>query len=63
MAGMIFGLFALGILLLFGMINTIRVGQRTASYPPKYVLKKRTALFGASAAGVFLLAFILYYVA
>jgi hypothetical protein len=62
MAGMIFGLAALSILLLFGMFNAIRVGQKTASYPPKHILKKRAAMFGISALVILLLALTLYYV-
>ncbi|MDQ0247193.1 succinate dehydrogenase/fumarate reductase cytochrome b subunit [Bacillus fengqiuensis] len=62
MAGMIFGLVALSILLLFGMFNAIRVVQKTASYPPKHILKKRAAMFGISALVILLLALILYYV-
>lgn len=62
MAGMIFGLVALSILLLFGMFNAIRVVQKTASYPPKHLLKKRAAMFGISALVILLMALTLYYV-
>lgn len=63
MAGLIFGLVALSILLLFGMFNAIRVVQKTASYPPKHILKKRAAGFGISALVILLVALTLYYVA
>lgn len=62
MAGLIFGLAALSILLLLGMFNAIRVVQKTASYPPKHILKKRAAMFGMSALVILLLALTLYYV-
>ncbi|WP_078408566.1 hypothetical protein [Priestia abyssalis] len=62
MAGMIFGLAALSILLLFGMFNAIRATQKTASYPPKHILKKRAAMFGISALVILLLVLTLYYV-
>jgi hypothetical protein len=63
MAGLIFGLFSLSAILLISTFNTIKAVQKTASYPPKHVLRKRAATFGFSAVIVFLLAFILYYVA
>ncbi|MFC3883799.1 hypothetical protein ACFOU2_09910 [Bacillus songklensis] len=62
MAGLVFGLFSLSVILLVATFGTIMAVQKTASYPPKHVLRKRAATFGFSAVMVFFLAFILYYV-
>ncbi|MBM7702682.1 hypothetical protein [Metabacillus iocasae] len=62
MTGVIFGLFVISFLLIIATINLFLASKRTASYPPKHVLKKRAMTFGASGMVLFLLAFTLYYV-
>lgn len=62
MAGFLFTLFLLSVILIFAAFNTAVAVQKTASYPPKRVLRKKATILGISGTTVFLLAFILYYV-
>ncbi|MCA1030884.1 hypothetical protein LCL95_07620 [Bacillus timonensis] len=60
MAGVIFGLLVVSLLLFFGMINFFLLSQRAGVYPPKRVLIQKAMTLGAGGAFCLLITFILY---
>jgi hypothetical protein len=57
--GIIFGLFALSIILFFGMAHYLLSLKKTGVYPPKNILKKRAGVLGIGGGISFFLAIIL----
>ncbi|KOO50214.1 hypothetical protein [Priestia koreensis] len=54
-------LFVLGVGLVLGSFQSFVLMKKSASFPPKHVLKKRVSTFGVSGVSVLLVAIIIHY--
>ncbi|MEI5906452.1 hypothetical protein WAK64_05210 [Bacillus spongiae] len=60
MNGVVFGFFALSIVLFFGTFHYLLASQKPGMYPPKNIVKKRAVLLGSAGAIVFVIGLILW---
>ncbi|MGM0846388.1 MAG: hypothetical protein ACQEUT_15545 [Bacillota bacterium] len=60
MDGIIFGFFALSLILFFGTVHYFMAAQKSGMYPPKNFLKRRAGVLGAGGVITLLLGILLW---
>ncbi|MGX1265039.1 5-bromo-4-chloroindolyl phosphate hydrolysis protein [Rossellomorea marisflavi] len=63
MDGIIFGFFALSVILVISMVYNIMSFKRPGIYPPKSILKKRAGMMGTAGAASLVIGSILWWIA
>jgi hypothetical protein len=58
--GIIFGFFALSVILFFGMIHYFMATQKSGMYPPKNILRRRAGVLGTGGVIALLLGILLW---
>ncbi|WP_335872023.1 hypothetical protein [Bacillus sp. 2205SS5-2] len=61
MNGVVFGFFALSIILFFGTFHYILASQKPGMYPPKNLLKRRASVLAGGGCIVFILGLLLWF--